>query len=336
MTETGFQKRLQGLQHNMEGWTQRAQSLIQDLKKYDQKIQELEDNLREYGKKVQELNRHADLYYKGGDHAPLLEDEEYDKRLIAIKGFEKDFFELVQGFLKDLAGSFRDAQEGFSQSQKALQEVDKDLRVLKESGDFQVVREDFLKNLEQLPQKQEAFRNIREGVLKKKESLLGMQKDFERLYKDSPTQVVGDDLTGQFHSYPHKFPMLSLKNTYTREDLDEFEIQLRKKLGEERIEYYCEPKFDGVAINMIYVRGEFHRALARGDGREGEDLSANIRTLRDIPMKIAGACPAYMEIRGEVFIARERFLDLNRQRIREDEKPWANPRNMAAGTLKLK
>lgn len=152
---------------------------------------------------------------------------------------------------------------------------------------------------------------------------------------NSPTQRVGSDLTQEFQSLPHRFPMLSLGNTYNREELAEFDRRVRKVAGD-GVTYACELKYDGVAVSLTYQGGRLVRALTRGDGTRGDDVTRNIRTIRSIPLTLQGSdYPDELELRGEVIIPEEGFLKMNREREERGEPPFANPRNAAAGTLKL-
>lgn len=153
--------------------------------------------------------------------------------------------------------------------------------------------------------------------------------------ENSPTRRVGSDLNVEFESFPHTYPMLSLGNSYNKEELNEFDKRVRKIAGTE-ISYFCELKYDGVAISLTYENGSLFRALTRGDGERGDDVTRNIRTIRSIPLKLTGSgYPGLFEIRGEVILPEEGFQKMNRERLEKGEPPFANPRNAAAGTLKL-
>ncbi|MCC6700471.1 MAG: NAD-dependent DNA ligase LigA [Fluviicola sp.] len=149
----------------------------------------------------------------------------------------------------------------------------------------------------------------------------------------SPTKRVGGDITKKFQSVVHRYPMLSLSNSYSEEEIVEWEQRL-KKLAEGPIEYVCELKYDGVAIGIRYENGKFSRAVTRGDGTQGEDVSANVKTIRSIPLTLKGNFAADFEIRGEIFFPRKNFEALNAQREELGEPMFANPRNTASGTLK--
>ncbi len=170
-------------------------------------------------------------------------------------------------------------------------------------------------------------------MLKKLEIL---EKEFpEYASPNSPTKRVGGDLTKNFPSVKHKYPMLSLDNSYSREEIAEWENRL-KKLIDVDPEYVCELKYDGVAIGITYLNGELARAVTRGDGESGEEVTPNVRTIRTIPLKLTGnGYPQEFEIRGEIILPRQQFDAINKEREEAGEQPYANPRNTAAGTLKL-
>ncbi len=165
--------------------------------------------------------------------------------------------------------------------------------------------------------------------------LIDLEKKYPVLYDpNSPTQRVGNDITREFEQVLHKFPMLSLENTYSLEDLKEFEIR-NKKIVNEDYEYVGELKYDGASISLTYQSGKLLRAVTRGDGEKGDDVTANIKTIRSIPLQLTGNdYPEEFEIRGEVIIPHEGFRKMNEERIASDESPFANPRNAASGTLK--
>ncbi|MCU0363322.1 MAG: NAD-dependent DNA ligase LigA, partial [Bacteroidales bacterium] len=151
----------------------------------------------------------------------------------------------------------------------------------------------------------------------------------------SPTRLVGSDLTREFAQYDHKYPMLSLGNTYTEEELRDFDARIRK-IHEDDFNYVCELKFDGASISIDYRNGKLFRALTRGDGVRGDDVTLNVKTIRSIPHSIAGSrVPPEFTVRGEILMPRESFNRINEDRAAEGLPPFANPRNSAAGTLKL-
>jgi DNA ligase (NAD+) len=163
-----------------------------------------------------------------------------------------------------------------------------------------------------------------------------LEKKFPELISgDSPTRRVGSDITREFEQYEHKYPMLSLGNTYSEEELREFDARICKTTSQS-IEYVCELKFDGASISITYKNGSLFRAITRGDGNKGDDVTLNVKTIRSIPLKINDkAAPAEFVIRGEILMPRTVFNKLNDERLKAEIAPFANPRNAAAGTLKL-
>lgn len=168
------------------------------------------------------------------------------------------------------------------------------------------------------------------------EELIRLEHRYPELaFPDSPTQRVGGTITKEFLQVTHRFPMLSLGNTYSEEEVREFEERIHKVIGD-RAEYVCELKFDGVAIGLRYRSGKLETAVTRGDGVYGDDVTANIRTIKSIPLRLMGSgYPDEFEIRGEIIMPRTSFEMLNRQRIEEGEEPFANPRNAASGSIKM-
>jgi DNA ligase (NAD+) len=151
---------------------------------------------------------------------------------------------------------------------------------------------------------------------------------------NSPTKRVGGDITKKFETVKHRFPMLSLSNTYSEEEVLDWYDRLVKNT-DEHLEFVCELKYDGVAIGLRYVNGELVQAITRGDGTQGENITTNVRTIKSIPLKLFGDYPSDFEIRGEIFFPWEPFNQLNREREEAGEPLFANPRNTASGTLKL-
>lgn len=170
----------------------------------------------------------------------------------------------------------------------------------------------------------------------KLEQLNELEKQFpEFADPDSPTQVVGGDITKEFVTVKHKWPMLSLGNTYNEQELVDFDQRVRKAIGD-NFEYVCELKFDGLSMSLTYQDGKLLRAVTRGDGVQGDDVTTNIRTINTIPKRLAeGNYPGHFEIRGEVFMHLKAFERLNNERIENGEQPYANPRNFASGTVKM-
>ena len=150
----------------------------------------------------------------------------------------------------------------------------------------------------------------------------------------SPTQRVGGGVIDGFKTVAHKYRMLSLGNTYSEEDLHDFDTRLHK-LTDQEIEYVCELKYDGVSISLTYENGDLTQALTRGDGTQGDDVTANVRTIKSIPLKLKGDYPANFEIRGEIFIPIKGLEKMNKLRTEEGLEPYKNPRNTASGSLKL-
>lgn len=151
---------------------------------------------------------------------------------------------------------------------------------------------------------------------------------------NSPTRRVGSDLTNRFESVRHRYPMQSLSNTYSLEELREFYDRVKEEAPE--ADFVCELKFDGTAISLTYEHGRLLRAVTRGDGAVGDDVTANVRTIRSVPLVLGeGDWPDYFEIRGEIYMPRTEFARLNAEKEEIGEQPFANPRNAAAGTLKL-
>jgi len=152
---------------------------------------------------------------------------------------------------------------------------------------------------------------------------------------DSPTLKVGGDITKTFTTVNHKWPMLSLGNTYNEQDLRDFDDRVRKALGD-NFEYVCELKFDGLSISLTYEQNKLVRAVTRGDGRKGDDVTSNVKTINNIPHHLRTAtAPELFEIRGEILMHRAAFERLNREREEVGEITYANPRNFAAGTVKM-
>ena len=152
---------------------------------------------------------------------------------------------------------------------------------------------------------------------------------------NSPTKRIGSDINTSFKQVPHNYPMLSLQNTYSHEEVSEFYNRVQRALNDD-FEIVCELKFDGTSISLVYENGQLTQALTRGDGRQGDDVTDNVRTISSIPLLLRGDnIPAYIEARGEILLPWDVFDDINRQREKNGEAPFANPRNAASGTLKL-
>ena len=152
---------------------------------------------------------------------------------------------------------------------------------------------------------------------------------------NSPSQRVGGTVTKNFQTLPHKNRMYSLDNSYSKDDLLDWEKRLQKNLGTEAIEYTCELKYDGASINLTYENGEFVKAVTRGDGFQGDEVTSNIRTIKSIPLLLHSNFLSNFEIRGEIILPLEGFRKMNQERLENGEEAYRNPRNTASGSLKL-
>ena len=169
----------------------------------------------------------------------------------------------------------------------------------------------------------------------KLEELARLEKAFpEYLSPTSPTQRVGGGVTKEFQTVEHRYPMLSLANSYSREEIEDFISRIRKSIAGD-LEFCCELKFDGLSISLQYENGMLVRAVTRGDGTRGDDVTTNVRTIRTVPLKLHGDFPSFFEMRGEIVMPFESFNRLNEARAEAGDDLFANPRNAAAGTLKL-
>ena len=168
--------------------------------------------------------------------------------------------------------------------------------------------------------------------------LIRLEKENPELIDpNSPTQRVGSDVDNEFNQIRHIHPMLSLENTYSREEIEDFEERVRKAIRGEVVEYVCELKYDGVSISLHYENGIFVNAVTRGDGEKGDDVTANVRTIRSIPLVLKnGKYPGTFDIRGEILLPHKGFEKMNKERADAGEPLFANPRNAASGTLKTK
>lgn len=157
----------------------------------------------------------------------------------------------------------------------------------------------------------------------------------ELIHEDSPTRRVGDRALESFAEVRHEVPMLSLDNVFDDDSLRAFDRRLRERLEiDEAVQYVAEPKLDGLAISLLYQDGQLTRAATRGDGRSGEDVTANVRTIRSVPLSLRGKAPTLLEVRGEVVMPHQGFAKLNRRQVEQGQKPFANPRNAAAGSIR--
>lgn len=153
--------------------------------------------------------------------------------------------------------------------------------------------------------------------------------------ENSPTQRVGGVVVKNFETVPHRYRMYSLDNSYSKEDLLEWEQRIQKVLGDVDVEYVCELKYDGASISITYENGVLKQALTRGDGFQGDDVTHNIKTIKSVPIKLKGDYPAIFEIRGEIVLPFKGFEQMNQDLIEIGEVPYSNPRNTASGSLKL-
>ena len=157
----------------------------------------------------------------------------------------------------------------------------------------------------------------------------------ELVTPDSPTQRVGERPSESFPTWRHRVPMLSLDNTYNEEELREFEKRIFRQVGERPIDYVAEPKIDGLSMALHYEDGRLVRGVTRGDGVRGDDVTPNVRAIKSVPLTLTGEnVPRGLEVRGEVFLPRAQFDAINREREEREEEPYANPRNVASGTMK--
>ena len=167
------------------------------------------------------------------------------------------------------------------------------------------------------------------------EELISLEKLFpEYALPSSPTKRVGGDLTKEFPTVRHRYPMLSLSNSYNRGEIVDFIKRIEKTI-DEPVEFVCELKFDGVSISLTYEDGILTRGVTRGDGAQGDDVTTNVKTIRSIPLKLKGDYPSFLEMRGEIIMPHDSFRNTNREREELGLPLFANPRNAAAGTIKL-
>ena len=165
--------------------------------------------------------------------------------------------------------------------------------------------------------------------------LIALEQQFpDLILPDSPTQRVGGDITKEFQTVKHRYPMLSLSNSYNIEEVKDFITRIKKSI-EEDVEFVCELKFDGISISLTYENGLFVKAVTRGDGTQGDDVTTNVKTIRTIPLRLKGDYPDFFEMRGEIIMPHSSFNAINAEREDLGLQPFANPRNAAAGTIKL-
>jgi DNA ligase (NAD+) len=175
------------------------------------------------------------------------------------------------------------------------------------------------------------------------EEFIRLEKQYpEFLSPNSPSQRVGGAITKEFKTVKHQYPMLSLANSYSQEEIMDFDERVKKGLNLESttlfgvdVEYVCELKFDGLSISLIYEHGQLKQAVTRGDGVQGDDVTNNAKTIKSIPLQLRGDFPEHVEVRGEIFMPHKTFEEINTEREEIGEQPFANPRNAASGTMKM-
>lgn len=159
-----------------------------------------------------------------------------------------------------------------------------------------------------------------------------LEDAFDLQTEGSPTQRVGGEPLDELETVEHEAPMLSIDSSGDADDVRDFDARMRREAGD--VEYVCEPKFDGLSLEVVYGNGEYVRAATRGDGHEGDDVTENVRTIASVPHRLRGDYPDYLAVRGEVYMPEDAFVKHNRERVERGEDPFANPRNAAAGTLR--
>lgn len=171
------------------------------------------------------------------------------------------------------------------------------------------------------------------------EELMMLEKQYPEYFDpNSPSQRVGGSITKNFPVFVHKVPMLSLSNSYDKGELKDFDRRVKEGLGlpmDEQVDYYCELKIDGLSISLHYENGKLVHGVTRGDGEKGDDVTANVRTIRTVPLILTGDFPEYLEVRGEIFMPLDVFEKINREKEEAGEPLLANPRNAAGGTMKM-
>ena len=165
------------------------------------------------------------------------------------------------------------------------------------------------------------------------ERLRDLEDAFDLQTADSPTRRVGGEPLDALESVAHVVPMLSIDSSGDADDVRAFDERVRREL-DEPVTYVCEPKFDGLSVEVVYVDGRYARAATRGDGETGDDVTRNVRTIESVPGRLRADHPDVLVVRGEVYFPRDAFQAYNRERLTADEEPFANPRNAAAGTLR--
>ena len=167
------------------------------------------------------------------------------------------------------------------------------------------------------------------------QSLIDLEtKHSEFFDPNSPSQRVGGGVTKNFRNHTHKFPMYSLSNSYSKEEIEQWETRIQKVLGDQEVIYTCELKYDGASISLTYKNGVLLYGVTRGDGAQGDDVTQNLKTIPTIPLKLRGDYPDFFEIRGEIILPIKGFQAMNEERVKAGEDPYMNPRNTASGSLK--
>ncbi|MCH8495382.1 MAG: NAD-dependent DNA ligase LigA, partial [Balneolales bacterium] len=167
------------------------------------------------------------------------------------------------------------------------------------------------------------------------DELVQLETKFNLIDETSPSVRVGGSVSKNFEVIDHPTPMLSLANTYNEQELVDFDRRVKDILGTKTYSYFVELKFDGMALRLRYEKGRLVLAATRGDGRKGDNITSNVRTIRDIPLTLSGNYPDVAEIRGEAFMEHAAFARFNENRVENGDLPFANPRNATAGSLKL-
>ncbi|WP_340099994.1 NAD-dependent DNA ligase LigA [Salinibaculum salinum] len=161
-----------------------------------------------------------------------------------------------------------------------------------------------------------------------------LEEEFDLDREESPTQRVGGDPVDKLDTVSHVAPMLSIDQSGEADDVRAFDERVRDELRVDELTYVCEPKFDGLSVEVVYEDGVYQRAATRGDGRQGDDVTEQVRTIPAVPQRLRGDFPDFLAVRGEVYMPRDAFNEFNRERVERGEDPFANPRNAAAGTLR--
>ena len=168
------------------------------------------------------------------------------------------------------------------------------------------------------------------------QELIDLEQANPKLFEaNSPSQRVGGTVSKSFTTVKHQYPMLSLGNTYSEDELIDFDNRVSKGLGDAAYEYFCELKFDGVAISLKYENGNLVQGITRGDGVQGDDVITNVRTIKSIPLTVHGSAPSNFEVRGEILLTKDAFAKINSERSEANEELYANARNTASGTIKM-